>query len=121
MARLGTSHLIDSQMSPAEVPVLVMVTPVNEFSPACAAHTFRLREDARPHTLLGSVVGTDMDYPRHSIEYHTSGEPTIFAVDRLSGTWRPGLGEGEEPKLDLWVEAVAILSRGNSPSGAFGL
>lgn len=50
-----------------------MVTPVNEFSPACVSRTFRVREDAGPHTLLGSVVGTDMDYPHNSIEYHTSG------------------------------------------------
>ncbi|XP_003800647.1 cadherin-related family member 4 [Otolemur garnettii] len=67
-----------------EVPVLVMVTPVNEFSPACAPRTFRVREDAQPHT-VGSVAGTDMDYPHDSIEYYTSGWPDIFAVDRLSG------------------------------------
>ncbi|XP_076774186.1 cadherin-related family member 4 isoform X1 [Arvicanthis niloticus] len=68
-----------------EVPVLVMVTPVNEFSPACVSRTFRVREDAGPHTLLGSVVGTDMDYPRNSIEYYISGGPSTFSVDRLSG------------------------------------
>ncbi|XP_017357738.1 cadherin-related family member 4 isoform X1 [Cebus imitator] len=68
-----------------EVPVLVMVTPVNEFSPACASRMFRVREDAAPHTLLGSVVGTDMDYPHDNIEYYTSGGPPTFAVDRLSG------------------------------------
>ncbi|XP_008851488.1 cadherin-related family member 4 [Nannospalax galili] len=68
-----------------EVPVLVMVTPVNEFSPACAPHTFRVREDAGPHTLLGSVVGTDMDYPHNSLEYYISGGPSTFAVDHLSG------------------------------------
>nr|XP_039333370.1 cadherin-related family member 4 isoform X4 [Saimiri boliviensis boliviensis] len=68
-----------------EVPVLVMVTPVNEFSPACAPRMFRVREDATPHTLLGSVMGTDMDYPQDNIEYYTSGGPPTFAVDRLSG------------------------------------
>ncbi|XP_070348688.1 cadherin-related family member 4 isoform X2 [Equus asinus] len=71
-----------------EVPVLVMVTPVNEFSPACVSRTFRVREDAGPHTLLGSVVGTDMDYPHNSIEYHTSGGSATFAVDHLSGEVR---------------------------------
>ncbi|XP_006892956.1 PREDICTED: cadherin-related family member 4 [Elephantulus edwardii] len=73
-----------------EVPVLVVVTPVNEFSPTCAPQTFRVREDARPHTLLGSVVGMDMDYPRDSIEYYTSGgpRPATFTVDRLSGEVR---------------------------------
>lgn len=69
-----------------------MVTPVNEFSPACVSRTFRVREDAGPHTLLGSVVGTDMDYPHNSIEYHTSGGSATFAVDHLSGTPTPGLG-----------------------------
>ncbi|XP_076985419.1 cadherin-related family member 4 [Tamandua tetradactyla] len=68
-----------------EVPILVMVTPVNEFSPACAPCTFRVQEDAGPHTLLGSVVGTDMDYPHDSIEYYAAGESATFAVDRLSG------------------------------------
>ncbi|XP_064130584.1 cadherin-related family member 4 isoform X2 [Loxodonta africana] len=68
-----------------EVPVLVMVTPINEFSPTCAPRTFRVREDARPHALLGSVVGVDMDYPHDSIEYYASGRPATFTVDRLSG------------------------------------
>ncbi|XP_032447917.1 cadherin-related family member 4 isoform X7 [Lynx canadensis] len=68
-----------------EVPVLVMVTPVNEFSPACVPHKFRIREDAGPHTLLGSVVGMDKDYPHNNIEYYISGGPTIFSMDRLSG------------------------------------
>lgn len=77
---------LTTKWSPAEVPVLVMVTPVNEFSPACVPRTFRVREDAGPHTLLGSIVGTDMDYPRNSLEYYISGGPSTFAVDRLSGT-----------------------------------
>lgn len=71
-----------------KVPVLVMVTPVNEFSPTCVSRTFRVREDARPHTLLGSVVGTDLDYPHNSIEYSTSGGSAPFAVDRLNGEVR---------------------------------
>ncbi|XP_041533468.1 cadherin-related family member 4 isoform X1 [Microtus oregoni] len=68
-----------------EVPVLVTVTPVNEFSPACVPRTFRVQENAGPYTLLGSIVGTDMDYPRNSLEYYISGGPSTFAVDRLSG------------------------------------
>ncbi|XP_024593102.1 cadherin-related family member 4 [Neophocaena asiaeorientalis asiaeorientalis] len=71
-----------------EVPVLVMVTPVNEFSPACVPRTFRVREDAGPHALLGSVVGKDMDYPHDSIEYSIPGGSATFAVDRLSGEVR---------------------------------
>ncbi|XP_012925584.1 cadherin-related family member 4 isoform X3 [Heterocephalus glaber] len=84
-ARYTLASSLTLKWPPAEVPVLVMVTPVNEFSPACAPRTFWVREDAQPYTLLGSVVGTDMDYPRNSIEYYTSGGPTVFAVDRLSG------------------------------------
>lgn len=81
--------------------MLVTVTPVNEFSPACAPRVFRVREDAGPRTLLGSVVGTDMDHPRDSIEYSSSGGSAAFAVDRLSGTPPPppqgwGLGVGPE-------------------------
>ncbi|XP_032314379.1 cadherin-related family member 4 isoform X3 [Camelus ferus] len=71
-----------------EVPVLVMVTPVNEFTPSCVPRTFRVREDARPHTLLGSVLGSDMDYPHDSIEFYISGGSAPFAVDRLSGEVR---------------------------------
>ncbi|XP_048190768.1 cadherin-related family member 4 isoform X2 [Perognathus longimembris pacificus] len=69
-----------------EVPVLVLVTPVNEFSPACTPRTFRVPEDARPHTVLGFMVGVDADYPHDSVEYSISGGPSsTFAVDRLSG------------------------------------
>ncbi|KAM6169905.1 cadherin-related family member 4 [Rhynchocyon petersi] len=71
-----------------EVPVLMMVTPVNEFSPTCAPRTFRVREDAKPYMLLGSVVGTDKDYPHDNIEYYTSDGSATFTVDRLSGEVR---------------------------------
>ncbi|XP_044790329.2 cadherin-related family member 4 isoform X7 [Bubalus bubalis] len=82
--------VLDSGQPPmtTEVPVLVLVTPVNEFSPTCVSRTFRVREDARPHTLLGSVVGTDLDYPHDSIEYSISGGSAPFAVDRLNGEVR---------------------------------
>ncbi|XP_059967137.1 cadherin-related family member 4 [Mesoplodon densirostris] len=82
--------VLDSGQPPmtTEVPVLVMVTLVNEFSPACVPRTFRVREDAGPHALLGSVVGKDMDYPHDSIEYSTPGGSATFAVDRLSGEVR---------------------------------
>lgn len=77
------------------------VTPVNEFSPACVPRTFRVREDAGPYTLLGSVVGTDMDYPHNSIEYYISGWSATFAVDRLSGTSTPGLGWRGGARVDF--------------------
>lgn len=78
-----------------------MVTPVNEFSPACVPCTFRVREDAEPRSLLGSVVGTDMDYPHDSIEYYTSGESATFTVDHLSGIFTPGLGWKGGVKVDF--------------------
>lgn len=93
---------------PAEVPVLVMVTPVNEFSPACVPHTFRIREDAGPHTLLGAVVGTDKDYPHNGIEYDISGGPTAFSVDRVSGTRTPGLGGRGGTRVDCRLGAPLL-------------
>ncbi|XP_035886211.1 cadherin-related family member 4 isoform X3 [Phyllostomus discolor] len=71
-----------------EVPVLVTVTPVNEFSPACAPRVFRVREDAGPRTLLGSVAGTDRDYPHDRVQYSSPGGSATFAVDHLSGEVR---------------------------------
>ncbi|XP_053454817.1 cadherin-related family member 4 [Nycticebus coucang] len=93
-----------------EVPVLVMVTPVNEFSPACAPRTFRIQEDAQPHT-VGSVVGTDMDYPHDSIEYYTSGWPDIFAVDRLSGEVHL-LGSLDYEQQRVYRLTVLLIDRG---------
>ncbi|KAM6161025.1 cadherin-related family member 4 [Erethizon dorsatum] len=112
--QLAASVLVHDSGQPqmtTEVPVLVMVTPVNEFSPACAPRTFRVREDARPQTLLGSVVGTDMDYPQNSIEYHTSGGPTIFAVDRLSGEIRL-LGPLDYEQQRLHRLTVLVIDHG---------
>ncbi|XP_007953544.1 cadherin-related family member 4 [Orycteropus afer afer] len=94
-----------------EVPVLVMVTPVNEFSPTCAPRTFRVREDARPHMLLGSVVGMDMDYPQDSIEYYTSDGPAIFTVDRLSGEVHL-LGPLDYEQQKLYRLTVQLIDHG---------
>ncbi|XP_014394483.1 PREDICTED: cadherin-related family member 4 [Myotis brandtii] len=100
-----------------EVPVLVMVTPVNEFSPTCVPRTFRVREDAGPRTLLGSVVGTDTDYPRGGIEYHTPGGPATFAVDRLSGEVRLlGPLDYEQQRLHRLAVLVTDHSQGPGPA-----
>ncbi|XP_039693708.1 cadherin-related family member 4 isoform X2 [Pteropus medius] len=100
-----------------EVPVLVIVTPVNEFSPACVTRTFRVREDAGPRTLLGSVVGTDMDYPHDSIEYHTSGGSAIFAVDRLSGEVRLlGPLDYEQQRMYRLIVLVTDHSQDQDPT-----
>ncbi|ELK25029.1 Cadherin-related family member 4 [Myotis davidii] len=100
-----------------EVPVLVMVTPVNEFSPTCVPRTFRVREDAEPRTLLGSVVGTDTDYPHGGIEYHTPGGPATFAVDRLSGEVRLlGPLDYEQQRLHRLTVLVTDHSQGLGPA-----
>ncbi|XP_006107972.2 cadherin-related family member 4, partial [Myotis lucifugus] len=100
-----------------EVPVLVMVTPINEFSPTCVPRTFRVREDAGPRTLLGSVVGTDTDYPHGSIEYHTPGGPATFAVDRLSGEVRLlGPLDYEQQRLHRLAVLVTDHSQGPGPA-----
>nr|KAF6420079.1 cadherin related family member 4 [Molossus molossus] len=69
----------------AQVPVLVLVIPVNKFSLACVPRTFRVCENARPCTLLGSVVGMAMDYPHDNTEYYISGGSATFSVHLLSG------------------------------------
>ncbi|CAK6435894.1 unnamed protein product [Pipistrellus nathusii] len=100
-----------------EVPVLVTVTPVNEFSPACAPRTFRVREDAGPRTLLGSVVASDMDYPQAGSEFHSPGRPAPFAVDRLSGEVRLlGPLDYEQQRLHQLPVLVTDRSQGRGPA-----
>ncbi|XP_019360693.1 PREDICTED: cadherin-related family member 4 isoform X1 [Gavialis gangeticus] len=56
------------------VSVLVTVTPVNEYPPACPVHsTFSVREDAAFGYVIGFVNGTDWDYPFNSIIYSLIG------------------------------------------------
>ncbi|KAK1332680.1 hypothetical protein QTO34_007363 [Cnephaeus nilssonii] len=100
-----------------EVPVLVTVTPVNEFSPTCVPRTFRVREDAGPRTLLGSVVGADRDYPHDGTEFHTPGGPAAFAVDRLSGEVRLlGPLDYEQQRLHRLTVLVTDHGQGQGPA-----
>uniref|UniRef100_A0A8C4K896 Cadherin related family member 4 n=1 Tax=Dromaius novaehollandiae TaxID=8790 RepID=A0A8C4K896_DRONO len=56
------------------VPVLVTVTPVNEYTPACPDGTaFTVLETAAFGTAVGRIAGTDRDYPLNSIEYSLEG------------------------------------------------
>ncbi|XP_074139383.1 cadherin-related family member 4 isoform X2 [Sminthopsis crassicaudata] len=82
-----TILVTDSGQPPqtSQVPVLVTVTPVNEYSPICPAHTFRVREDAPHGKLVGAVLGSDRDYPPNSIEYHISDSSSNFYIDPRSG------------------------------------
>ncbi|NXH22228.1 CDHR4 protein, partial [Bucco capensis] len=74
------------------VPVLVTVTPVNEFTPACpSSTTFTVLETAAFGSTVGRVAGTDQDYPPDSLEYSLEGGtgPTQpFSVDMHTGEIR---------------------------------
>ncbi|NXB68685.1 CDHR4 protein, partial [Struthidea cinerea] len=71
------------------VPVLVTVTPVNEFRPACPnSATFTVPETAAFGNVVGRVAGTDRDYPPDSLEYSVeggSGPAQPFSIDRHTG------------------------------------
>ncbi|NXV81911.1 CDHR4 protein, partial [Atlantisia rogersi] len=73
------------------VPVLVSVTPVNEFTPACPnGATFTVLETAFG-SAVGRVAGTDRDYPRDSLEYSLEqglGPTQPFAIDTRTGEIR---------------------------------
>ncbi|NXT13886.1 CDHR4 protein, partial [Prunella fulvescens] len=74
------------------VPVLVTVTPVNEFRPACpSSATFTVPETAAFGSVVGRVAGTDRDYPLDSLEYSLEGESgpaQPFSIDRHTGEIR---------------------------------
>ncbi|NWH95534.1 CDHR4 protein, partial [Aegithalos caudatus] len=74
------------------VPVLVTVTPVNEFRPACPnGATFTVPETAAFGSVVGRVAGTDRDYPLNSLEYSLeggAGPAQPFSIDRSTGEIR---------------------------------
>ncbi|NXJ51321.1 CDHR4 protein, partial [Spizaetus tyrannus] len=74
------------------VPVLVTVTPVNEFTPACPnGATFTMPETAAFGSAVGRVAGTDRDYPPDSLEYSLEGGPSPaqpFSIDTRTGEIR---------------------------------
>ncbi|NXP07254.1 CDHR4 protein, partial [Thinocorus orbignyianus] len=74
------------------VPVLVTVTPVNEFAPTCPSGAdFTVLETAAFGSIVGRVAGTDRDYPPDSLEYSLEGGtgPTQpFSIDTHTGEIR---------------------------------
>ncbi|NXA33365.1 CDHR4 protein, partial [Eudromia elegans] len=86
------------------VPVLVTVTPVNEYAPQCPnATAFSVPETAAFSAAVGRVAGTDHDYPLHSIEYgleERAGAVQPFAIDAHTG----------------WIYVVGPLERGRQRS-----
>ncbi|NWR41669.1 CDHR4 protein, partial [Regulus satrapa] len=71
------------------VPVLVTVTPVNEFRPTCPnGAAFTVPETAAFGSVVGRVAGADRDYPPDSLEYSLeggSGPAQPFSIDRRTG------------------------------------
>nr|XP_009679064.1 PREDICTED: cadherin-related family member 4 [Struthio camelus australis] len=71
------------------VPVLVTVTPVNEYTPACPnATAFTVPETAAFGTAVGRIAGTDRDYPPDSIKYSLEGglgSAQPFSIDAHTG------------------------------------
>ncbi|NXK77611.1 CDHR4 protein, partial [Amazona guildingii] len=74
------------------VPVLVTVTPVNEFTPVCPnGTTFTVPETAAFGSAVGLIAGTDRDYPLNSLEYSLEGGPgpeQPFSIDVHTGEIR---------------------------------
>ncbi|NWI62671.1 CDHR4 protein, partial [Todus mexicanus] len=74
------------------VPVLVTVTPVNEFTPVCpSGAVFTVLETAAFGSTVGRVAGTDRDYPPDSLEYSLEGGPgpaQPFSIDVHTGEIR---------------------------------
>ncbi|NXN61951.1 CDHR4 protein, partial [Rynchops niger] len=71
------------------VPVLVTVTPVNEFTPACPnGADFTVLETAAFGSTVGRVAGSDRDYPPDSLEYSLeggTGPMQPFSIDTRTG------------------------------------
>ncbi|XP_032927601.1 cadherin-related family member 4 isoform X4 [Catharus ustulatus] len=82
----------EQPLQSTRVPVLVTVTPVNEFRPACpSGATFTVPETAAFGSVVGRVAGTDRDYPLDSLEYSLEGESgpaQPFSIDRRTGEIR---------------------------------
>ncbi|NXH78712.1 CDHR4 protein, partial [Hydrobates tethys] len=74
------------------VPVLVTVTPVNEFTPVCPnGAAFTMPETAAFGSAVGRVVGTDRDYPLDSLEYSLEegpGPTQPFSINTHTGEIR---------------------------------
>ncbi|NXG78038.1 CDHR4 protein, partial [Baryphthengus martii] len=74
------------------VPVLVTVTPINEFTPACPnGAIFTVLETAAFGSMVGRVAGTDRDYPLDNLEYSLEGGPgpaLPFSIDMRTGEIR---------------------------------
>ncbi|NXF43046.1 CDHR4 protein, partial [Oceanites oceanicus] len=93
------------------VPVLVTVTPVNEFTPVCPnGATFTVLETTAFGSTVGRIAGIDRDYPPDSLEYSLEGGPSPtqpFSIDTRTGE-SPAL---PQPPLHPWHPWVPSNSR----------
>ncbi|XP_062977642.1 cadherin-related family member 4 [Elgaria multicarinata webbii] len=69
------------------VPVLVTVTPVNEYPPECSPQIFSIAENVGFGSFVGRVNATDRDYPFNYTEYSIpdAGALSPFYIGRRSG------------------------------------
>ncbi|NWU94090.1 CDHR4 protein, partial [Upupa epops] len=80
------------RLQSTRVPVLVTVTPVNEFTPSCpSVATFTVLETAAFGSTVGFVAGTDRDFPLNNLAYSLEGGPgpaQPFFIDTHTGEIR---------------------------------
>ncbi|KAJ7316632.1 hypothetical protein JRQ81_002794 [Phrynocephalus forsythii] len=71
------------------VPVLVTVSPVNEYPPQCLRRSFSVPENSGFGEFFGNASGLDRDYPFNNLEYNIleteAGPPTLFFIGRRTG------------------------------------
>ncbi|XP_034961817.1 cadherin-related family member 4 isoform X2 [Zootoca vivipara] len=68
------------------VQVLVTVSRKNEYKPECSRRFFSVPENAGFGYFIGSINGTDQDYPFNNIIYSILGsEDSVFYIGRRSG------------------------------------
>ncbi|XP_061469394.1 cadherin-related family member 4 [Rhineura floridana] len=84
----ATILVTDNGSSPQNtaVKVLVTVSRVNEYDPECSRWFFSVPENVPFGYFIGSVNGTDRDYPFDNIEYGILGAwGSVFYVGRRTG------------------------------------
>ncbi|NXK50574.1 CDHR4 protein, partial [Chauna torquata] len=89
------------------VPVLMTVTPVNEFTPECPSGiAFTVPETAPFGSVVGHVNGTDRDRPLDSLEYSLEGGPSPaqpFSIDTRTGEIRVVGPLGSPRRTSYWL------------------
>ncbi|XP_067321642.1 cadherin-related family member 4 [Anolis sagrei] len=115
--------LVSDSGSPPQttrVPVLVTVSPVNEYSPQCLQRSFSVREDAGFGDIFGNASGIDQDYPFNNIEYNILGEEVgsspMFYIGRRTGLLHV-LGPLDYEKVKAYRLAISLKDIDNGAEG----